>query len=140
MLLAILCGLYFVCGQFARASAFCQPGAIVIGRVCLFVCLFVVIVRKVKIRCPASAPTFIINFSEVKVKVQGQNRRRPYWKFSTCNNLAMVYDMFAKFDRSNFGMKNNLRQNSRWRPTWRRFALSSVFFDGSLVTCTIVNK
>jgi len=43
----------------------------------------------------------------------GSRSKPPYWKSSTCNSAAVVYDIFIKFG-NNFGMKYDSRQNWRW--------------------------
>jgi len=100
-----------------------------IGRVCLFICLFVgSFVREARCdfkflkrqksdfneiwhRHLAYMPNFAVSFSEVKVKAQGQNRRTE----NLPSGLRYLHQIWES-DRSNFGTKYDFRQSSIWRP------------------------
>jgi len=62
-----------------------------------------------------SVPNFTIPFSEVKVKVQGQNCRTENLPLVIAQLWCRIFYQLWQSDRSNFGMKYNFQQNSRWR-------------------------
>ena len=62
-------------------------------------------------RCSASVPNVTVNFSEVKVKVQGQNRR-------TENLPLAITRMRFKIPSPNLASDRNDFDRGRW-PLWR---------------------
>jgi len=117
---------------------------IVIRRVCWLVgwlvrswhWLWLLFFRRIKIpfhkswhRCPASVPNLTINFSEVKIKVQGQNYRTENRPHLIARLRFKIYspNLAIRHDRNNF--------SEIWLPAkfkmaaWWRFAMSGCFFS-----------
>ena len=126
-----------------------------IGRVCWFVRYFVGSLRSLSLldkymtdfhetwyRCSASVPSFTVDFSEVKVRVQGQNHRTEYlqivmsrpWFETSSPNLEIRQRLQRSANNQQVGVVSAL---SKLRLTiWRRFGLSECFSVSWLDGCT----
>jgi len=138
--------------------AFSLPlsGGIVIRRVCWlvgwFIHSFVHISHLISRFSKSESPIFMkvgagvhhlcrillfTNFSAVR---EGRSSRSkpPYWKSPTCNSSAVVetsryLHQIWQSDRSNFGMKYDVGQNSRWPPGGGLLSVSAFLFIHTFV-------